>query len=143
MYIRKCPNNFVQDCLRHTKTSQQFCPRLSETIGSKILSLEQLFHTPSNFKFQNFAAGAFIIYEVFHFLYLFISYFLYIFIFLFMEGDYKNLNYFSENRRFLYLKSPHTTSIEPNMDEGLQNFYRFGGNPLQDFFWAKRLHSQL
>ena len=39
--------------------SQQFCPRLSEAIGSKILSLDQLFHTRSNFTFQNFASGAF------------------------------------------------------------------------------------
>ena len=40
--------------------SQQFCPRLSETIGLKILSPDQLFRTPINFEFQNFAA------EVFH-----------------------------------------------------------------------------
>ena len=30
-----------------------------EAIGSKILSLNQLFHTPNNFKFEQFAAGAF------------------------------------------------------------------------------------
>ena len=34
--------------------SQQF-----EAIGSKILSLDKLFRTPRNCKFQNFAAGAF------------------------------------------------------------------------------------
>ena len=41
--------------------SQQFCPRLSEAIGSKILILspDKLFCTPRNSKFQNFAAGAF------------------------------------------------------------------------------------
>ena len=39
--------------------SQQFCPRLSEAIGSKILSADKLFHTPRNSKFQNFAAEAF------------------------------------------------------------------------------------
>ena len=38
---------------------QQSCPRLSEAIGSKILSLDKLFRTPRNFKFENFAAGAF------------------------------------------------------------------------------------
>ena len=38
--------------------SQQFCPRLSEAIGSKILSPNKLFRTPRNCKFQNFAAGA-------------------------------------------------------------------------------------
>ena len=32
---------------------QQFCPKLSEAIGSKILSLDKLFPTPRNFKFQN------------------------------------------------------------------------------------------
>ena len=41
------------------KVSQQFCPRLSEAIGSKILSLDKLFRTPRNSKFQNFAAEAF------------------------------------------------------------------------------------
>ena len=39
--------------------SQQFCPRLSEAIGSKILSVDKLFCTPRNFKFQIFAARAF------------------------------------------------------------------------------------
>ena len=39
--------------------SQQFCSRLSEAIGSKLLSLDKLFRTPRNSKFQNFAAGAF------------------------------------------------------------------------------------
>ena len=39
--------------------SQQFCPRLSEAIGSKILSLDKLFRTPRNCKFQNLAAVAF------------------------------------------------------------------------------------
>ena len=39
--------------------SQQLCPRLSEAIGSKILSLDKLYRTPKNSKFQNFAAGAF------------------------------------------------------------------------------------
>ena len=39
--------------------SQQFCTRLSEAIGSKILSLDKLFRTSGNSKFQNFAAGAF------------------------------------------------------------------------------------
>ena len=32
--------------------SQQFCPRLSEAIGSKVLSLDQLFHTRSNLDFR-------------------------------------------------------------------------------------------
>ena len=98
--------------------SQQFCPRLSEATGSKILSPNQLFHTPSNFKFQNFAAGAF---------HSHISY-------LWRENA-KNFNYSSENRRFLlHLKSPHMTFIEPNMDEGCRIFHRFNGNPSQDFF---------
>ena len=39
--------------------SQQFCPKLSEAIGSKILSLDKLFRTPRNSKFQNFGAGGF------------------------------------------------------------------------------------
>ena len=39
--------------------SQQFCPRLSEAIGSKVLSLDKLFRTPRISNFQNFAAGAF------------------------------------------------------------------------------------
>ena len=39
--------------------SQQFCPRLSDAIGSKILSLDKLFRTPRYSKFQNFAARAF------------------------------------------------------------------------------------
>ena len=39
--------------------SQQFCPKLSEAIGSKILSLDKLFPTPRNTKSQNFEAGAF------------------------------------------------------------------------------------
>ena len=39
--------------------SQQFCPRISEAIGSKIFSLDTLFRTPRNSKFQNFAAGEF------------------------------------------------------------------------------------
>ena len=39
--------------------SQQFCPGLPEAIGSKVLSLDKLFCTPGNSKFQNFAAGAF------------------------------------------------------------------------------------
>ena len=39
--------------------SQQFCTRLPEVIGSKILSLDKLFRTPRNSKFENFAAGAF------------------------------------------------------------------------------------
>ena len=38
--------------------SQQFCPKLSEAFGSKILSLDQQFHTLAIFKFQNFPAGA-------------------------------------------------------------------------------------
>ena len=33
--------------------SQQFCPRLSEAIGSKILSLQKLFCILRNSKFQN------------------------------------------------------------------------------------------
>ena len=32
---------------------------MSEAIGSKIISLDKLFRTPRNFKFQNFADGAF------------------------------------------------------------------------------------
>ena len=39
--------------------SQEFCPRLSEAIGSIILSLDKLFRAPRNSKSQNFAAGAF------------------------------------------------------------------------------------
>ena len=80
---------------------QQFCPKLSEAIGSKILSPDQLLHITCNFKFQNFAAGAFHSHT---------SY-------LWREIE-KNLNYSSDNREFLYLKSSHMTSIEPNMDEG-------------------------
>ena len=38
---------------------QQFCPMLSEAIGSKNLSLDKLFRTPRNCKFQKFAGGAF------------------------------------------------------------------------------------
>ena len=90
---------------------------MSEAIGSKMLSLEQLFHTPSNFKFQNFAAGAFNSHT---------SY-------LWREIE-KNLNNSSENEGFLYLKSSHMTSFEPNMDEGCKMFYRFNGNPSQDLF---------
>ena len=99
------------------KMSQQFCPRLSEAVGSKILSLDQLFHTRSNFKFQNFASEAFCSH---------ISY-------LWREIA-KNLNYSSENRGFLYLKYPHMTFLEPNMDEGCIIIHRFNGNPLKDFF---------
>ena len=40
--------------------SQQFCPKFSEEICSKILSLDKLFRTPRNSKFQNFPAGAYI-----------------------------------------------------------------------------------
>ena len=97
--------------------SQQFCPRLSKEIGSQILSLDQLFHAPSNFKFQNFVDGAF---------HSHISYL--------SRGIEKNLNYSSENRGCLYLMSPHMTSTEPNMDEGCRIFCRLNGNPSQDFF---------
>ena len=85
--------------------SEQFCLRMSEAIGSKILSPSQLFDTPSNLKFQNFAAGVF---------YSHISHL--------WRKTAKNLNYFSENGGFLYLKSPHMTFIEPNMDEGCRDF---------------------
>ena len=97
--------------------SQQFCPRLSEAIGSKILSLDRLFGTPSNFRLQNFAFGAF---------HSHISY-------LWREIT-KNLYYSSENWGCLYLKSPHMILIEPNMDEGCKIFHRFNGNSRQDFF---------
>ena len=97
--------------------SQQFCPRLSEAIGSKILSLDKLFRTPRNSKFQNFAAGAFHS-HVSH---------------LWREIA-KNLDYSSENRGFLYLKSPRMSFIEPNMDEGCRTVHRFNKNPSQDFF---------
>ena len=103
--------------------SQQFCPRLSEGIGSKILSLGKLFYTPSNSKFRNFAAAAF---------HSHISY-------LWREIA-KNLNYSSENRGFLYLKSPHMSFIEPNMDEGCRIVHRFNKNLSQDFFSANKLH---
>ena len=94
---------------------QEFCPRLSEAIGSKILSLDQPFHTPSNFKFQNVPAGA-----------------LHLHIFYLWREIARNLNYSSENRGFLYPKSPHMTFIEPNMDEGCSIFHKFNGNPSQD-----------
>ena len=46
---------------------QQFSPRLSEAIGSKILSLDKLFRTPRNCKFQNLQrehfAHIYLIYE--------------------------------------------------------------------------------
>ena len=97
--------------------SQQFCPRLSEAIGSKILSLDKLFRTPRNSEFQNFAAGAFRSH---------ISY-------LWREIA-KNLKHSSENRGFLYLKAPRMTFIEPNMDEGCRIFHGFNENPPQGFF---------
>ena len=74
--------------------SQQFCLRLSEAIGSKILSLDKLFHAPSNSKFQNFAAEAFDSH---------ISY-------LWREIA-KNLDYSSETA----FKSTDMIFIEPNM----------------------------
>ena len=83
--------------------SQQLCKDFLRQLVQK--SLDQLFHTPSNFKFQNFAAGAF---------HSHLSY-------LWKEIE-KNLNYPSENRGFLYLKSPHMISIERNMDEGCRIF---------------------
>ena len=96
--------------------SQQFCPRLSEAICSKIVSLDQLFHTPSNCKFQNFAAEAF----HWHLSYLW-------------REIAENLDYSSENWGFLYAKSPHMIFIEPNMDEGCRIFHRFSRNPSQNF----------
>ena len=98
--------------------SQQFCPRLSEAIGSKKLSLDKLFPTPRKSKSQNFEARAF---------HSHISY-------LWREIA-KSLNYSSENRGFLYLKSLRMTFIEPNMDEGCRLVHRFNENPSQDFFW--------
>ena len=86
--------------------SQQFCPRLSEAIDLKILSLDQLFHTPSNSKFQNFAVGEF---------HSHISY-------LWREIT-KSLYYSSENRGFLYLKSPHVTFSEPNIEMMAVEFF--------------------
>ena len=97
--------------------SQQFCPRLSEAIGSKILSLDKLFRTPRNSKFQNFAAAAF-----------------HSRISRLWREIAKNLNYSSEKREFLYLKSPRMSFIEPNMDEGCRTVHRFNKNPSQDFF---------
>ena len=97
--------------------SQQFCPRLSEAIGSKVLSLDKLFRTPRNSKFQNFAAGAF---------HSHISHL--------WRKIAKSLNYSSENRGFLYLKSPHVSFIEPIMDEGCRTVHRFNKNPSQDVF---------
>ena len=95
--------------------SQPFCPRLSDAIGSKILSLNQLFHTPSNF----------IILQLEPFTHTYLIY----------GGKFfKNLNYSSENQGFLYLKSLHVTSIEPNMDKGCRILYRCNGNPSQDIF---------
>ena len=88
--------------------SQQFCPRLSEAIGSKILSLDKLFRTPGNCKFQNFAAGAFT-----H-------------IYLIYEGKLQeNFKYSTENWGFLYLKSLRMSFIDPNMDEGCRTVHRF------------------
>ena len=95
--------------------SQQFCPRLSEAISSKILSLDKLFRTPRNAKFQNFAAGAFHSHTS-HW-----------------REIAKNFNYSSENRGFLYLESPRMSFIEPNMDEGCRTVHRFNKNPSQDF----------
>ena len=106
--------------------SQQFCPRSSEAIGSKLLSLDKLFRTPRNSKFRNFAAGAF---------HSHISY-------LWREIA-TNLNYSSENWGFLYLKSPRMTFIEPNMDEDCRIVHRFNENPPQDFFRLTILHCQL
>ena len=97
--------------------SQQFCPRLSEAIVSKILSRDKLFHTPRNSKLQNFAAGAF---------YSHISY-------LWREIA-KNFNYSPENLGFLYLKSPCIAFIVPNMDECCRIVHRFNENLSQDFF---------
>ena len=92
--------------------SQQFCPRLSEAIGSKILSLDKLFPTPRNSKSQNFEAGAFRSH---------ISY-------LWREIA-KSLNYSSENWGFLYSKSPRKTF----MDEGCRIVHSFNENPSHDF----------
>ena len=97
--------------------SQQFCPRLSEAISSKISSLDKLFRTSRNSKFQDFAAG------VFH---SHISY-------LWREVA-KNLNYSSENWGFLYLKSPRMTFIKPNMDESCRVVHRSNENPSHNFF---------
>ena len=99
-------------------SQQFFCPRLSEAIGSKILSLDQLFHTPSNFKFQNFVSGAFRSH---------ISY-----------TWKETAKILIIPQGFLYLKSPRMTFLEPNMDEGCRIFHRFNGNPSQDFFRIKK-----
>ena len=97
--------------------SQHFYPRLSEAIGSKTLSLDQLINTPSTSNFQHFAAGVFLSH---------ISYF--------WRKIAKNLYYSSENLGFPYLNSPHMTFIEPNMDKGCRIFQRFNRNSSQDFF---------
>ena len=90
---------------------------MSEVIGSKILSLDKLFCTLRNFKFQNFAALAFHS-RISHLL----------------REIAKNFNYSSENQRFLYLKSPRMSFIEPNMDEGYRTVHRFNKNLSHDFF---------
>ena len=92
-------------------------PLSSDPTAPKIWNVHKLFRTPRNCKFQNFAAGAF---------HSHISY-------LWREIA-KNLNYSSENRGFLYLKSPRMTFTEQNMDEAFTIVHRFNENPYQDFF---------